>query len=154
MKKKIYIINGPNLNTLGKREPTYYGNETLDEINRQIGDKAKELGIEVEFFQSNYEGDIINWIHTSKDKGSHGIILNAAAFTHYSIAIHDAITSVDIPVIEVHLSNIYKREEFRHKSVTARACVGQISGFGKNSYILALYALDDIIKNKEKEEVL
>ena len=149
MNKKIYIINGPNLNMLGKREPVYYGNETLDEINNQIKNKAKELGIEVEFFQSNYEGDIISLIHTAEDKGCHGIILNAAAFTHYSIAIHDAITSVDTPVVEVHLSNIHKREEFRHKSVIARACVGQISGFGKNSYILALYALNDIIKGKE-----
>jgi len=146
MNKKIYIINGPNLNMLGKREPAYYGAETLDEINTQIEHKAKELGIQVEFFQSNYEGDIIGKIHTAEDNGFDGIILNAAAFTHYSIAIHDAITSVDTPVVEVHLSNIHKREEFRHKSVIAGACIGQISGFGKNSYILALYALNEIIK--------
>ena len=149
MIKKIYIVNGPNLNVLGKREPVYYGSETLDEINRQIADKANELGIEAEFFQSNCEGDIIGLIHTAGEKGCQGIILNAAAFTHYSIAIHDAITSVDVPVVEVHLSNLHKREDFRHKSVIARACVGQISGFGKTSYILALYALNNIIEKQK-----
>lgn len=144
MGRKIYVINGPNLNMLGKREPTHYGSESLDEINGQIEHEAKKLNIDVEFFQSNYEGDIIGWIHTAKDNGCDGIILNAGAFTHYSIAIRDAIASVDTPVVEVHLSNIHKREEFRHKSVIAPVCVGQIAGFGKNSYILALYALNGI----------
>jgi len=136
---KIFIVNGPNLNMLGKREPKYYGSQTLDGINREIKAKADGLNIEVEFFQSNTEGDIINFIQNAKDNGGDGIILNAGAFTHYSYAIHDAITSVDdIPVVEVHLSNIHKREEFRHKSVLADACIGQISGFGKYSYIMAL----------------
>lgn len=135
---KIIIINGPNLNMLGKREPEYYGNQTLDEINREIAEKAILLDIDVKFFQSNSEGEIIDFIQKSKEFGADGLILNAGAFSHYSYAIHDAITSVEIPVIEVHLSNIYKREEFRHKSVLADACVGQISGFGKYSYILAL----------------
>ena len=137
---KIFIINGPNLNMLGKREPKYYGSQSLDAINREIKTAADNLGIYVEFFQSNIEGEIINFIQNAKDNGGNGIILNAGAFTHYSYAIHDAITSVedDIPVIEVHLSNLHKREEFRHKSVLADACVGQIAGFGKYSYILAL----------------
>jgi len=132
---KIFIINGPNLNMLGKREPEHYGSQTLDDMNEEIKTQAKSLGIETEFFQSNTEGEIINYLHNAK---ADGIILNAGAFTHYSYAIHDAVKSIDIPVIEVHLSNIHKREEFRHKSVLAGACAGQISGFGKYSYILAL----------------
>ena len=137
---KIFIINGANLNMLGKREPKYYGSQTLDSINHEIKAKADDLKIEVEFFQSNIEGEIINFIQNAKDNGGDGIILNAGAFTHYSYAIHDAITSVenDIAVIEVHLSNLHKRDEFRHKSVLADACVGQIAGFGKYSYIMAL----------------
>ena len=137
---KIFVVNGANLNMLGKREPKYYGSQTLDSINGEIKEKAKSLGMEVEFFQSNIEGEIINFIHQAKDNGGDGIILNAGAFTHYSYAIHDAITSVndDISVIEVHLSNLHKREEFRHKSVITDACVGQISGFGKYSYMMAL----------------
>jgi len=135
---KILIINGPNLNMLGKREPKYYGSQTLDGINKEIEEKAKQLNIETEFFQSNLEGEIINFIHNAQNNGTDGIILNAGAFTHYSYAIHDAITSVDTPVVEVHLSNIHKREDFRHKSVLADACLGQVSGFGKYSYIMAL----------------
>ena len=120
---------------LGKREPKYYGNESLEAINGDIRAKAHELGVEVEFFQSNAEGDIVDIIQQAD---AAGIILNAGAFTHYSYAIHDAITSVDIPVIEIHISNLHRREEFRHKSVLADACLGQIAGFGKYSYILAL----------------
>ena len=135
---KIFIVNGANLNMVGKREPKIYGSESLDDINKYIKTKADNLGVEVDFFQSNIEGEIINFIHNAKDNGGDGIILNPGAFTHYSYAIHDAITSVDTPVIEVHLSNIHKREEFRHKSVLTNACVGQISGFGKYSYIMAL----------------
>ena len=135
---KIFVINGANLNMLGKREPGIYGSDSLDVINREIKTKADSLGIEVEFFQSNIEGEIINFIHGAKDNGGDGIILNPGAFTHYSYAIHDAITSVDIPVVEAHLSNLHKRDEFRHKSVLADACVGQVSGFGKYSYIMAL----------------
>ena len=142
---KIFIINGANLNLVGKREPKYYGNQTLDDINNEIKTKAENLKIAVEFFQSNIEGEIINLIQNAKDNGANGIILNAGAFTHYSYAIHDAITSIDIPVIEVHLSNLHKREDFRHKSVLADACVGQIAGFGKYSYIMALEFYAEII---------
>ena len=130
---------------LGKRESKYYGSQTLDEINREIQEKAEFYKIKAEFFQSNIEGEIINFIHDAREKKADGIILNAGAFTHYSYAIHDALTSVDVPVVEVHLSNIYRRavtglagEEFRSKSVLADACAGQVSGFGKYSYIMAL----------------
>jgi len=135
MSMKILIINGANLNMLGKREPEIYGDDTLENINKEIKAQAESLGIDANFFQSNIEGAIINCIHESK---CDGIILNAGAFTHYSYAIRDAISSVDTPVVEVHLSNIYAREEFRHNSVLAGVCAGQISGFGKYSYILAL----------------
>ena len=137
---KILIINGPNLNMLGKREPEIYGSQTLEDINNEIRERAKSLGIETEFFQSNTEGEIINLIQNAKDKYTNGIILNAGAFTHYSYAIRDAVAIIsgDIPVVEVHLSNIYKREEFRHKSVLAEVCIGQVSGFGKYSYMMAL----------------
>jgi len=137
---KILIINGANLNMLGKREPEIYGSQTLEDINNEIRERAKSLGIETEFFQSNTEGEIINFIQNAKDKDTNGIILNAGAFTHYSYAIRDAVAIIsgDIPVVEVHLSNIYKREEFRHKSVLAEVCIGQVSGFGKYSYMMAL----------------
>ena len=134
---KILIINGPNLNMLGKREPSIYGSDTLETINQEIATYAEAHNIYVKFVQSNIEGMIIDFIHEPLDNFD-GIILNAGAFTHYSYAIRDAISSVTTPVVEVHLSNIYAREEFRHKSVLASVCVGQISGFGKYSYILAL----------------
>lgn len=134
---KILVINGPNLNLLGKREPKIYGNKTLNEIEKNIEEYAKKIGIQAECVQSNIEGEIINYIHDSINKYD-GIILNAGAYTHYSIAIHDAILAVSVPVVEVHLSNVYKREDYRKKSVIASACVGQISGFGEKSYILAL----------------
>ena len=133
---KILIINGPNLNMLGVREPEHYGSQTLGEINAEIEKEARKLGMETEFAQSNHEGEIIGFIQNA-DAG--GIILNAGALTHYSYAIRDAAASVKTPVVEVHLSNLYKRESFRHKSVIADACAGQISGFGKYSYILALH---------------
>jgi 3-dehydroquinate dehydratase-2 len=120
---------------LGTREPEIYGECTLEQIEREITDKAVSLGMKAWFVQSNIEGEIINAIQNAEFDG---IILNAGAFTHYSYAIRDAVSSVDIPVIEVHLSNIYAREEFRHKSVLAGVCIGQISGFGKYGYILAL----------------
>ena len=132
---KILIINGPNLNMLGKREPEIYGGDTLETIEREISSRAADLGMKAYFAQSNIEGEIINAIQNAE---CGGIILNAGAFTHYSYAIRDAISSVDTPVIEVHLSNIHAREEFRHKSVLAEVCAGQISGFGKYSYMLAL----------------
>ena len=138
--KKILIINGPNLNMLGKREPEVYGTLTLDEINTRIASEAEVMRIEVEFFQSNVEGKIIDAIHLAEGTAN-GIIINAGAYTHYSFAIRDAIASVSVPCVEVHLSNVYARDEFRHKSVIAPVCVGQISGFGIMSYLLALRAL-------------
>jgi len=132
---KISVINGANLDMLGRREPEHYGTQTLDEINREIGAHAKSLGIDAEFFQSNTEGEIIDFLHNAV---TDGIILNAGAFTHYSYAIRDAIESICAPVVEVHMSNIHRREPFRQKSALAGACAGQIAGFGKYSYILAL----------------
>ena len=143
--KKVLIINGPNLNMLSVREPGIYGNQTLDEINNNISTYAKGLDIACEFFQSNCEGEIINAIH-SVLKDYDGCIINAGAYTHYSYAIYDAIKAVGKPFIEVHLSNVYAREEFRHTSVIAPACVGSIAGFGKNSYFLAVNAMKDILR--------
>lgn len=139
---KYLIINGPNLNMLGIREPGVYGSETLDSVCEKIRKKAAALSVEPEFFQSNVEGEIINMIHSAMGKYA-GIIINPGAFTHYSYAIRDAIASINVPVIEVHISNVHKREEFRHRSVTAPVCVGQICGLGTNGYIYALEALVD-----------
>jgi len=136
-KLSILIINGPNLNMLGKREPHLYGDMTLDEINRKILDYAQKKNIEVEFFHSNIEGEIINKIHQSVGFFN-GIIINAGAYSHTSIAIRDAIASINIPVVEVHISNIFKREHFRHHSYLAPVCVGSTVGFGYLSYILSL----------------
>jgi len=138
---KILVIHGPNLNILDRRDPSLYGGKSLDEINRLIEVRAKDLDIEVEFFQSNYEGSIVEKIQASIDSNFDGIIINPAAFTHYSMAIRDAIEALNIRVIEVHLSNIYNREEFRAKSVIAPVCSGQISGLGIYSYLVALEAL-------------
>lgn len=135
--KKILVVNGPNLNMLGKREPGVYGNETLADIETKVTEKAKKLGVEVEFFQSNHEGAIIDRIHEAFGKID-GIIINPGAFTHYSYAVRDAIKAVNIATIEVHISNVHAREEFRAKSVTAPVCVGQISGLGSLGYLLAL----------------
>lgn len=137
---KILVINGPNLNLLGTREPTIYGKDTLASISDEIRQHAQKLGVEVEFFQSNCEGEIIDALHSARENAD-GVILNAGAYTHYSIAIRDAISAIERPVVEVHLSNVHAREEFRKNSVIAPVCKGTISGFGKESYILALYAL-------------
>ena len=137
---KIFIINGPNLNMLGKREPGIYGSDTLDSINAELSELCKELGIYPEFYQSNCEGELIDIIHSAREKAD-GIVLNAGAYTHYSIAIRDAISASETPCIEVHLSNVHKREEFRHKSVISAVCEGVICGFGKDSYRLAIMAL-------------
>jgi len=136
--KKILIINGPNMNMLGKREPSVYGDLTLEEMNRIISEKAKEIGLNTDFFQSNQEGPIIDKLHEAVDFYD-GVILNAAAYTHYSIAIRDAIKASGLSVIEVHMSNVHAREEFRHKSVISPVCMGQICGFGIKSYISALH---------------
>ena len=132
---KILIINGPNLNMLGKREPDIYGNSSLDDVNNYIEDKCE--GFELSFYQSNIEGEIIDVIHKSIEDYD-GIVLNAGAYTHYSFAIRDAIASVNIPCIEVHLSNVFGRDEFRKNSVIAPVCKGSISGFGADSYVLAV----------------
>jgi len=137
---KILVLNGPNLNLLGKREPKHYGADTLENINKYIKEYFREL--EIEFYQSNHEGDIIDMLHKA-DGDFEGIVLNAGAFTHYSYAIRDAISSINSPVIEVHLSNVYARDEFRHHSVLTPVCIGQISGFGKLSYILAIQAIKE-----------
>ncbi len=143
-KKKVLVLLGPNMNMVGIREKGVYGDETAESINAQIIDTAKRLDFECEIFQSNWEGAIIDKIHAAKDAYD-GVVINAGAFTHYSYAIHDAIACVRIPFIETHMSNIHSREEFRHKSVIADVCAGQICGFGKNSYFLALAALKDLI---------
>lgn len=137
--KKILIINGPNLNLLGVREKDVYGKESLQDIAIKVNEKAKDLNVEIDFVQSNHEGEIIDKIQSARGKYD-VLIINPAAYTHYSIAIRDAVKAVELPCIEVHLSNIHAREEFRTKSVIAPVCVGQISGFGSNGYILALVA--------------
>jgi 3-dehydroquinate dehydratase-2 len=135
---------GPNLNMVGIREKGIYGDESADSINLQVREYAEQLGFECEIFQSNHEGDLIDRIHEARDKYD-GVVINAGALTHYSYALRDAIASVCIPFVEVHMSNIYSREEFRHKSVIAPVCVGQITGFGKYSYLLALSALKNLL---------
>lgn len=136
--KKILVINGPNLNKLGKRDPKIYGKETLSDIESSMEKLGEAKGFVLDFFQSNSEGDIIDKIHEYQDYN--GIILNAGAYSHYSIAIRDAIEIATCPVIEVHLSNIYKREDFRKTSVISEVCLGQITGFGSLSYIMAIEA--------------
>lgn len=142
--KKILVLHGPNLDLTGIREPGTYGSETLEQINNEILQTAKELNLACDIFQSNHEGTLIDKIHealTSYD----GIVINAGAYTHYSYALRDAISAVRKPCVEVHMSNIHAREPFRHDSVIAPVCVGQICGFGKNSYLLGVRALADIL---------
>lgn len=142
--KKILVMNGPNLNLLGLREPGVYGTDSYDAVCDRIRERAKELQVEVDFFQSNSEGGLIDRLHAAMGEVD-GIVLNAGAYTHYSYAIRDAISSIRLPVIEVHMSNIHAREEFRHTSVISAVCKGQIAGFGVNSYLLALEALEAMI---------
>lgn len=136
---KILIMNGPNLNRLGKREPGIYGAQTMEAYLEQL--RADFPEVEIDYFQSNVEGFLIDRIQTAAEDGTRGIVFNAGAYTHTSVALHDAIRSVDIPVVEVHISNVHQREEFRHRSLIASACRGVICGFGMNSYRLALLAL-------------
>lgn len=146
MVKKILVIHGPNLNLLGEREPGVYGSDTYDSINNELIAKAKDKGFDCDVYQSNHEGAIIDKLHEAR-KDYNGVIINAGAYTHYSYAIRDAISAIKIPVIEVHMSNIHAREEFRHHSVISPVCAGQIAGFGKTSYLLAVEALENILKD-------
>ncbi len=141
MDKQIYLINGPNLNYLGKREPEIYGKTTLTELEEWLSNQSVKLGARLVCFQSNYEGAIIDRLYEADENSAMGIILNPGAFTHYSYAIRDAIASISVPVIEVHISNVHARESFRHQSVTAPVTKGQIVGLGLNGYELALRAL-------------
>jgi 3-dehydroquinate dehydratase-2 len=141
---KVLLIHGPNLNLLGQREPEIYGKVTIDEINQDVKDAALQENLSLEAMQSNHEGEIVDAIGKAKDNFD-GIIINPAAYTHTSVAIRDAISAAGIPTIEVHLSNIYSREEFRHTSLVAPVALGQISGFGKHSYILAVKAIAKIL---------
>ncbi|MCH7949492.1 MAG: type II 3-dehydroquinate dehydratase [Candidatus Dadabacteria bacterium] len=145
---KILIIHGPNLNMLGKREPDIYGATTLEEINAALTSKAKGLGAEVTFFQSNSEGEIVSNIQDAMSKFE-GVVINPGAYTHTSVAIRDAILSSGLPVVEVHISNVHKREDFRHKSFISGVALGVVSGFGVNSYMLGLSGLVDYLKDNE-----
>ena len=149
MSNNIIIINGPNLNLLGEREQSQYGSITFDQLRKDCLNKAKELNINLNFFQSNIEGEIVTAIQESKDK-SDGIIINAAGFTHTSVAIRDALDIYKKPIIELHISNIYKREEFRHKSLISDIATGGIFGLGDNGYILAIIAMQNILQNENR----
>jgi len=136
----IYVLNGPNLNLLGLREPDIYGHDTLDDIAGMLEDRARELGLEIDLRQSNHEGHLVDWLHEAQARRAKAVLLNAGGFTHTSVAIHDAIKAVTTPVIEVHLSNPHAREQFRHISYVGRVAKGTIAGFGAQSYMLALEA--------------
>jgi len=140
MKKKILVVHGPNLNLLGKRQVEVYGRLTLEDINASLNKLAGELGVDIEITQLNGEGEIVGVINSAQKNGVSAVVMNPGAYTHYSVAIGDAVAASGVPVIEVHLSNIYSREEFRHRSVIAPVAAGQISGFGPDSYLLGLRA--------------
>lgn len=147
--KPVFVLNGPNLNLLGLREPAIYGAATLADVEKLCRDHAAGRGFAIEFRQSNHEGELVTWIHEAREKAS-GIAINAGAYTHTSIALHDALKAADLPAVEVHLSNIHKREDFRHHSYIAPAVTGVIAGFGPTSYVLALEALHSIITANKK----
>ena len=145
---RVLFLNGPNLNLLGHREPNVYGKTSLADIEARVRGRANTLGAQIDFRQSNNEGDLVTWIQTAKGQFD-AIVINAAAYTHTSVALRDAISAIGIPTVEIHLSNIHAREEFRHRSLIAPVCAGQISGFGPDSYILGLEAAVNIKGGKE-----
>lgn len=145
MEKNLLIVNGPNLNLLGLREPEIYGSQTLADLERAVTDECKRRDLMCEFFQSNHEGALIDRIHQARNDGTAAIIINPGGLTHNSVALRDAIAAVAVPVIEVHLSNLFRRESFRHQSLTAGAAVGLISGFGIQGYLLAVQAAAALI---------
>ena len=147
MKKLIYILNGPNLNLLGEREPEIYGSSSIDDIKNLTEEFVKSKSVEILFKQSNHEGELIELIHDARKK-SHGLIINPAGYTHTSVAIYDALLSLNVPIIEVHISNVYKREKFRHSSYVSMAADSVISGFGIDGYIFALESIIKTIENK------
>jgi 3-dehydroquinate dehydratase-2 len=147
--KPVYVLNGPNLNMLGLREPAVYGTATLKDIEARCRAHADALGLGLEFRQSNVEGELVSWIQEARDKAS-AIAINAGAYTHTSIALHDALKAADLPAVELHLSNVHKREEFRHSSVIAAAVNGVICGFGADSYVLAISALHSLLTANKK----
>ena len=149
MNNKIIIINGPNLNLLGEREQSQYGSITFEELREICSNKSKELGLDAEFYQSNIEGELVDLIQDSLKKFD-GIIINAAAFTHTSVAIRDALNVFKKPIIEMHISNIYKREEFRHKSLISDVVTGGIFGLGADGYILAIISMQKLLKNENR----
>lgn len=149
MTRKILVINGPNLNLLGEREPGVYGEGSFEQLNLDILETAKKLGLKCEVFQSNHEGEIIDKLHNCRTNCS-GVVINAGAYTHYSYAIRDAISSIKIPCIEVHISNVFARDEFRSHSVISPVCAGTICGLGRNGYFLAMRALADMFDNKNQ----
>jgi 3-dehydroquinate dehydratase-2 len=140
MTETVFVLNGPNLNLLGTREPEIYGTTTLDDIGAMLADRAGELGLAIDMRQSNHEGHLVDWIHEAAATEARAVLLNAGAYTHTSVALHDAIKSVKVPVIEVHLSNPHTRESFRHKSYVGMAAKATVAGFGAQSYVLALEA--------------
>jgi len=139
-KKLVFVLNGPNLNLLGTREPEIYGSDTLDDIAGMLDDRAQALGLTIDLRQSNHEGHLIDWLHEARSVGAAAVILNAGALTHTSVALYDAIKGISVPVIEVHLSNPHARETFRHKSFVSPVAKGIIAGFGAKGYLLALEA--------------
>ena len=146
---KIIILNGPNLNLLGERENDQYGNITLKDIEKNCNELADKIKIELSFFQSNIEGELVEQIQKSRNN-QNGLIINAGGYTHTSVAIHDALKILNIPIIELHISNVYNREEFRHKSLISKVAKGVICGFGANGYLLSLLAIDKLLKNENK----